>query len=354
MKSDNAFGLDHDFRDDAYMMSYGSDPDQLSYCAAEWLNAHRYFNTHDTSFNEPTTLEMLTPLALPHNAMRLRFKAADADGLYQAQLIIPVAIGDPADGVKLHSCQALDSETSRIDFTTTEVTPGSATEVTLRVIDVYGNFTQETYSLRVSDVARVDADSDGVVDVADLVLVASHFGRTVVRGTVPNPDINNDGFVDREDLLLVVEALESQENAAAAPALAAANLQRWIFEARRRSPGDETFQKGIRVLEQLLTQFHPTETALLPNYPNPFNPETWIPYRLAAPADVTVSIYAADGRLVRRLDLGHQSVGAYESRSRAAYWDGRNTLGEPVASGVYFYTLTTGNFNATRKMLIRK
>ena len=98
----------------------------------------------------------------------------------------------------------------------------------------------------------------------------------------------------------------------------------------------------------------PKETSLLPNYPNPFNPETWIPYQLASPADVSISIYAANGQLVRTLDLGHQSVGIYESRSRAAYWDGRNALGEPVASGVYFYTLTVGDFTATRKMLIRK
>ena len=98
----------------------------------------------------------------------------------------------------------------------------------------------------------------------------------------------------------------------------------------------------------------PKKTSLLPNYPNPFNPETWIPYQLSAPANVTISIYAADGRLVRRLDLGHQPAGNYESRSRAAYWDGRNALGEPVASGVYFYTLTADEFTVTRKMLIRK
>ena len=98
----------------------------------------------------------------------------------------------------------------------------------------------------------------------------------------------------------------------------------------------------------------PKETSLLPNYPNPFNPETWIPYRLAAPADVSIAIYAADGKLVRTLALGHQPVGIYESRSRAAYWDGKNEFGERVASGVYFYTLTTGEFTATRKMLIKK
>ena len=96
------------------------------------------------------------------------------------------------------------------------------------------------------------------------------------------------------------------------------------------------------------------ESALLANYPNPFNPETWIPYQLSASADVSVSIYAVDGRLVRRLDLGHQVAGVYRSRSRAAYWDGRNEFGERVASGLYFYTLTAGDFTATRKMLIRK
>ena len=97
-----------------------------------------------------------------------------------------------------------------------------------------------------------------------------------------------------------------------------------------------------------------TETSLLPNYPNPFNPETWIPYQLSKPADVAVSIYAIDGRLVRRLDLGQMPSGVYQSRARAAYWDGRNATGEPVASGVYFYTLQAGDFVATRKMVIRK
>ena len=98
----------------------------------------------------------------------------------------------------------------------------------------------------------------------------------------------------------------------------------------------------------------PVVTSLLPNYPNPFNPETWLPYQLANPADVTLTIYDINGRVVRDLDLGHQRPGVYYNRSRAAYWDGRNRHGEPVASGVYFYTLKAGNFTATRKMLIRK
>jgi len=98
----------------------------------------------------------------------------------------------------------------------------------------------------------------------------------------------------------------------------------------------------------------PIETALLPNYPNPFNPETWLPYHLLAPADVTLTIYNIQGIVVRKLSLGHQSAGIYHSRSRAAYWDGKNAVGEPVASGVYFYTLTAGDFTATRKMVIKK
>ena len=98
----------------------------------------------------------------------------------------------------------------------------------------------------------------------------------------------------------------------------------------------------------------PDNTTLLPNYPNPFNPETWIPYHLAQPADVTLRIYTANGVLVRTLALGHQATGFYQNQSRAAYWDGRNQLGEPVASGVYFYTLSAGDFTATRKMLIVK
>ena len=103
-----------------------------------------------------------------------------------------------------------------------------------------------------------------------------------------------------------------------------------------------------------LVRMSPNVTVLLHNYPNPFNPETWIPYQLAKPAEVRVTIYDIHGRVVRALDLGHQRAGTYQTRSRAAYWDGRNAFGEPVASGLYFYTLTAGDFSATRKMLIRK
>ena len=96
------------------------------------------------------------------------------------------------------------------------------------------------------------------------------------------------------------------------------------------------------------------ETGLLQNYPNPFTPETWIPYRLAEDAFVTLTIYDLSGHLVRTLNVGHRIAAVYESESKAIYWDGRNDVGEQVASGVYFYTLTAGDFSATRKMAILK
>ena len=165
--------------------------------------------------------------------------------------------------------------------------------------------------------------------------------------------------MDVADLLLVLDAAEA---AAGAPAFHAQMLQlfttkevrQWLVAAKALANTSPTSQRGIQFLEQLLTALIPSETALLANYPNPFNPETWIPYQLAKPAEVVLSIYAADGQIVRQLALGHQPAGMYQTRSRAAYWDGRNALGEQVASGVYLYTLTAGAFTATRKLLIRK
>ncbi|MDE0010155.1 MAG: trypsin-like peptidase domain-containing protein [Candidatus Poribacteria bacterium] len=124
------------------------------------------------------------------------------------------------------------------------------------------------------------------------------------------------------------------------------------FEFNQRGDRLDLYRDGFAA--PALSTVSPEETTLSFNYPNPFNPETWIPYQLSKPAEVTVTIHAADGRLIRTLVLGHQPAGIYQSKSRAAYWDGKNELGESVASGVYFYTLKAGDFTATRKMLIRK
>ena len=116
---------------------------------------------------------------------------------------------------------------------------------------------------------------------------------------------------------------------------------------------DDVGLSQIRVPDMLAYEV-PTETALLPNYPNPFNPETWIPFRLAKDADVSLRIYNTAGSLVRTIELGHHHAAVYETKGKAAYWDGRNNFGEQVASGVYFYSLSTDDYSETRKMLILK
>lgn len=129
----------------------------------------------------------------------------------------------------------------------------------------------------------------------------------------------------------------------------------WIELARLADDGSIDFRQGIANLQILLDSLIvPQETALHANYPNPFNPETWIPYQLAAPSEVTLTIYDMNGGVVRHLEIGHQPAGLYRSHSRALHWDGRNDRGESVVSGLYFYTLSAGDFTATRKMLIKK
>ena len=351
----HAFGLEHDFRSDAYIMSYGGGAKrQLSHCAAKWLDASRFFNTNQTAFNEPTLIQMLSPLSYPPNAISLRFEVNDTDGLHQAQLIVPTAAGDPTGGVKLHGCKSLNGEMNQIEFLTTGLITASGDDVKLRVIDVHGNFAQQTFRIVAGDVVRVDVNGDGIIDVADLVLVASFYGQSRAPGTILKSDVNGDGVVDVNDILLVIAALEGGAAPAAHSQPFSANLKRWIAKAKQHDPGDKTFQKGIAVLEHLLAAPRPTETVLLPNYPNPFNPETWIPYHLAYAADVIVTIYDIKGAVVRQLDLGHRAAGYYNDRAKAAYWDGRNNHGESVASGVYFYQLRAGDYSQGRRMVIVK
>ena len=215
--------------------------------------------------------------------------------------------------------------------------------------------------------ATGDVNRDGRVSILDLVLVAQQLGRRVSAGSPV--DLNGDGVVSILDLILTARAIGST-TASAAPAVEAdgigpAMVETWIAQARLEDDGSLAFKQGIEVLENLLASLIPEETVLLANYPNPFNPETWIPYQLSEPAGVTLTIYDMNGQLVRRLAMGHQAAGMYRSRSRAAYWDGRNHLGESVASGLYFYTLTVrspdsigigetraGDFTATRRMVI--
>ena len=205
-----------------------------------------------------------------------------------------------------------------------------------------------------------DVNADGQVSVLDLILVARHFGEKA--SATSNVDVNSDGVVSILDLIVVAQHM-GESTTAASPILLAMQdvaelnpemIRAWIAQAHVEDDGSIAFQQGIANLQRLLASLIPEQTTLLPNYPNPFNPETWIPYHLANPSNVRITIYNTHGSIVRRLDLGHQREGYYTGRSRAAYWDGRNAVGERVASGVYFYTLRAGEFSATRRMLIVK
>ena len=695
----HVFGLNHDFRDPTYIMAYRrAFLQQLSRCNAKWLDAVRYFNAIQTSFNEPTTIQILPVLLSPPNAIRLRFEVTDADGLHQAQLLIPTTVTDPAPGTKSQGCKSLNGQSNTIEFTTTKLTTKS-NEIWLGVIDVNGNWTFERFliditnllptevvvsvpdanlagvlrqalglapsdaitqlgmleltrldaqvanvadltgldhainlvslnfwisqisdlrplagltnltnlylggnpisdissmvelvnltelSLGLSDISNIspvaeltnlayldlgtnsisdisavagltnletltlhnnsisnisalagltklkelnlgsnnisdisplaantelgkgdwvylwgnplsyqsihthiptlqnrgvtvefdnrphpallkisgdnqkgaafaslaqpfvieaqdengsalvgisvtfavtagggtlsttitrtnpngraqgtltlgpnlgtnavevsaagivntvtfyaisdtesppikaDVNSDGSVNILDLIVVASEIGNT---GTNLVVDVNRDGVVSILDLILVAGMFDG---AAAAPSaqlqvpetLTAVEVQGWLVNARSLEVKDSIMKRGFAVLEQLLISLTPIKTELLANYPNPFNPETWIPYRLAEDGFVTLTIYDTAGQIVRTLEVGHRIAAVYESRSKAIHWDGRNDVGERVASGVYFYHLSAGrsglsvphrsDYAATRKMLILK
>ena len=208
--------------------------------------------------------------------------------------------------------------------------------------------------IETSEIAE-DVNRDGTVDLQDLQFIASHFGLMGEN----DADVNADGVVNIVDLVLVAGAIGAGNKAPAAhpqitEMLTASEVQLWLTAAQRIDNTTFAFQRGVMNLERLLAALSPKETVLLPNYPNPLNPETWIPYQLAKPADVTLHIYAASGTLIRTFTLGFQSAGIYQSPSRAVYWDGKNEMGEQVASGIYFYTLSAGQSIMTRRMVIRK
>ncbi len=238
-----------------------------------------------------------------------------------------------------------------------------------------------SYAIKVKDVAvathhqtyiyaKEDVNQDEMVNILDLVEVAASIGTQN-----PRADVNEDGFVNVLDLVGIYHSslwaqpaprrpVESwsrdanEDNIISAPTISRnvdpTTIQGWIDHAQVKDDGSAIFDLGIANLETLLKSRVPTKTRLLLNYPNPFNPETWIPYQLAEASNVSVTIYSTNGTPIRTLKLGHQSAGTYINKSQAAYWDGRNEFGEQAASGIYFYTFTAGKFSATGKMLIRK
>ena len=205
---------------------------------------------------------------------------------------------------------------------------------------------------------KYDVNGDGSVDGKDVdaLIVAVAAGVTDAKY-----DVNGDGKVDIFDVSAV--STNRDDGAASAPALVGNlnlstvqidRLQEQIdllIASNDRSPDT---MRILIYLQQLIVMARPEKTQLLANYPNPFNPETWIPYELATDTNVKITIYNTQGVVIRTLELGHQAAGYYTGRDRAAYWDGRNAFGEQVASGIYFYQLETDEISSMRKMVILK
>ena len=228
-------------------------------------------------------------------------------------------------------------------------------------------------------IANADVNRDDVVNAADAILIIEHLKEKSERFD-SRLDVNGDRTIDLADIFIIVDILYGQlcelvKNAAPSHSVYNAirevpihigqsttknveipqeTIQEWLDLVREIDDGSLTIKYYIAILENLSRVVVPPKTILFSNYPNPFNPETWIPYYLAKGTKVSVTIYDATGALIRQLDVGYQKAGDYRARNLAVYWDGRSETGEHVASGIYFYTLTAGDFTATRKMLIRK
>ena len=203
-----------------------------------------------------------------------------------------------------------------------------------------------------------DVNFDNEVNIFDLVMVASEFGK--IEGNLKG-DINLDGLVNIFDLVLV--ARNFGKSFAVAPSIVqkirlnSAEIQNIAFAIdylklnNSHSGAEETI---LYVLESILTKTLPKQSRLLPNYPNPFNPETWIPFRAAKDGNASVTIYDINGTIVRLLPIGYVLAGNYLGPDKAIYWNGKTDAGEYVSSGTYFYQIKLVDYTETRKMIIVK
>jgi hypothetical protein len=218
-----------------------------------------------------------------------------------------------------------------------------------------------------------DVNRDGQVDILDLLVVVSHFGEDPPSNA--RSDTNKDGQVNLEDVVWIIKIIEENQNSAAplqrhstqpipntmSNGIASLSdtdiaLLYSFYQKIEEMPENSTqIQLVKRFLRHLLIpENSPLETKLYANYPNPFNPETWIPYQLAEDTEISIRIYNTEGKIVKTLFSGHQKSGYYITRSKAAYWDGRNEFGEAVASGVYIYELVTPKTKHTKRLVVIK
>jgi len=213
----------------------------------------------------------------------------------------------------------------------------------------------EVYVHTMQQESAWDVNSDGRVDIVDLILVAQTFGMT---GDGLVGDVTGNGSVDVMDLVLVASHF-GEATALAAPARMprssdAAMIEAWIEAARDADDGSTAYRRGVSTLERLLASITPDSTALLRNYPNPFNPETWIPFELSRDATVSITVYDIRGKVVREIDMGFLPAGDYSTVGRAARWDGRNLSGESVGSGVYYAEFRASQFRDIGRLIMAK
>lgn len=227
-----------------------------------------------------------------------------------------------------------------------------------------------------------DTNNDGRVDAKDVLPIGIYWKSTGTArtnaqtswvgqqaaawgtGAATYADANGDGIVDAKDILVVgLNWHKTHSSSSSAPALAEAEKIEWaaylpafraMYEALSNSPNTELRKVLAEYINLAVSNQVPGENKLLQSYPNPFNPEAWIPFKLAEGTEVAINIYNLSGQLVRTLDLGQLNPGSYLDKAKAAYWDGRDETGSEVSSGIYLYQLKAGSYVATRRMIVLK
>jgi len=252
---------------------------------------------------------------------------------------------------------------SATPFTDTELSSNTTYHYKAFAYDTSHNYSDGVETSGMSLPAVGDVSGNDHITAYDAFMVLQHRAGLIELSSWQQQvaDVYNDGIVNETDavyiLKYVVGLITSLPVVPASPAFYPENATELLIEAIKQLETTRLTREQRQVLNRLIFIYQKRtliHTGLFQNYPNPFNPDTWLPYKLAKDTPVTIRIYNAKGQLVRLMNLGTQRAGVYLSRDKAAYWNGKDSLGQSVASGVYFYTLQTGNLTATRRMLIVK